>query len=245
MKRLFAAALALLTLPALAAELKVLTAGAYKPVLLALAPAFERASGHKLVVDNDTAGGLQKRVAGGEAFDVLVVTPAALTALASQVSGTPRPLAKVGIGVAVKRGAPLPDVASVEAFKRALLAARAIATVDPAAGGTSGIYLWRWFEKEGIAAALRPKAVLVPGGMSAEKLVSGEAEIAVQQMSELLAVPGAQVVGPVPAEMQNWTVYAGVPAAATREPAAAAALLEFLAGPAAREVLAARGMEAP
>jgi molybdate transport system substrate-binding protein len=173
------------------------------------------------------------------------VTPAVLANLAPQVSGTPRPLAKVGIGVAVKRGAPLPEIGSVEAFKRALLAARAIAGVDPAAGGTSGVYLWNWFEKEGIAATLRPKAVLVPGGLSAEKLVSGEAEIAVQQMSELLAVPGAQVVGPVPAELQTFTVYAGVASVAAREPAAAAALLDFLAGPAAREVLAARGMEAP
>lgn len=245
MRRLLLAAFAWLALPALAADLKVLTAGAYKPVLLALAPAFERAGGHRLVVDNDTAGGLQKRVAGGEAFDLLVVTPAALANLAAQVSGTPRPLAKVGIGVAVRRGAPLPDIGSVDAFKRALLAAGAVATVDPAAGGSSGIYLWRWFDQAGIAAALRPKAVLVPGGMSAEKLVSGEAEIAVQQMSELLAVPGAQVVGPVPAEIQNYTVYAGVLSAQTGQAAAAAALLDFLAGPAAREVLAARGMEAP
>lgn len=245
MKRLLFPLLALLALPVVAADLKVLTAGAYKPVLLSLAPAFERASGHKLVVENDTAGGLQKRVAGGEAFDVLVVTPAALANLTAQVSGPPRPLAKVGIGVAVKRGAPLPDVGSVEAFKRALLSARAIAGVDPAAGGTSGVYLWNWFEKEGIAATLRPKAVLVPGGLSAEKLVSGEAEIAVQQMSELVAVPGAQVVGPVPAAIQVYTVYAGVPSAKVRDPAAAAALLDFLTGPAGREALAPRGMEAP
>ena len=231
-----------------AAELKVLTAGAYKPVLMALAGEFEKSTGHRLRVDNDTAGALQKRIGGGEAFDVVVLTPAAIEALArvgTVAASSSQKLARVAIGVAVKDGAPAPDISSVAAFQRALLAARAVATIDPVAGGSSGIYLWQWFEKAGIAAQLKPKAVLVPGGLVAQRLVTGEADIAIHQISEILAVPGVTLVGPLPAEIQNYTVYAGAAAASTREPAAAQALLNWLAGPQAPAVLKAKGMELP
>ena len=235
-------------LPAQAAELKVLTAGAYKPVLMELAAEFEARTGHRLTVDNDTAGALQRRIAGGEAFDLVVLTPGAIDTLtrADKVTGAAaQTLARVAIGVAVNAGAPAPDIGSVAAFQRALLAARAVATIDPAAGGSSGIYLWQWFEKVGLAAQLRPKAVLVPGGLVAQRLLTGEADLAIHQISEILAVPGVTLVGPLPAEIQNYTVYAGAPAAATREPAAARALLDWLAGPQAAAVLKAKGMELP
>lgn len=249
MRTIVLAALVLLT-PALAAaaELKVLTAGAFKPVLQALAPEFEQRTGHKLLLDNDTAGALQKRIAGGEAFDLVVLTPAALEALATsgQVApGSATRVARVAIGVAVKQGAPRPDVSTVAAFQQALLAARAVATIDPAAGGSSGIYLWQLFEKMGIAAQLKPKAVLVPGGLVAQRLVSGEADLAIHQISEILAVPGAVLVAPLPAEIQNYTVYAAALSAKARDPAAAQALLAALAGPGAAAVLKAKGMEAP
>src|SRR5262249_29558544 len=143
-----AAALAIAATSAVGADLKVLTAGAYKPVLQALAPAFEQRSGHRLVVDNDTAGALQKRIAAGEAFDVVVLPPAGLAALASRV-GPALSLARVQIGVAVKAGAPLPDISTVAAFQRTLLGARAVATIDPAAGGSSGVYLWQLFDRLG------------------------------------------------------------------------------------------------
>jgi molybdate transport system substrate-binding protein len=231
-----------------AADLKVLTAGAYKPVVVALAPVFEQRTGHKLVIDNDTAGALTRRIAGGEAFDVVVLTPQALDQLTKAgqvVPGTVQRLARVAIGVAVKQGAQAPDIGSVAAFKQALLAARAVATIDPAAGGSSGIYLWQWFDKEGLAAQLRPKAVLVPGGLVATRVVSGEADLAIHQISEILAVPGARLVGPLPAEIQNYTVYAGALSAQARDAAAAQALLALLAGPEARAVLQGKGMEAP
>ena len=111
-----------------AAEIKVLTAGAFKPVVTAVVADFEKQTGHKVTVDNDTAGALVKRINGGEAFDLVVLTPGALEPLAKdgKVAGTSvQRLAKVAIGVAVKRGAPLPDISSVDAFKNALLAARA------------------------------------------------------------------------------------------------------------------------
>ncbi|MEP6720383.1 MAG: substrate-binding domain-containing protein [Variovorax sp.] len=229
-----------------AAELKVLTAGAFKPVVTALAPAFEQRTGHKLVVDNDTAGALAKRIAGGEAFDVVILTPAAVEQLVQAskvVAGSPARLARVAIGVAVRQGAPVPDITSVAAFQQALLAARAVAYIDPAAGGSSGVYLSQLFEKMGIAPQIRAKAVLVPGGLVAQRLVTGEADIAIHQISEILAVPDATLVGPIPAEIQNYTVYAGGIGTAARDAEAARAFLALLGSAEARAVLQGKGME--
>ena len=237
---------------AFAADIKVLTAGAYKPVILALQPDFEAQTGHRLKIENDTAGALQRRVLGGEAFDVLVITPAALAQLVqvgkvvdgTKTEGATRRLARVAIGVAVKNGAALPDISTVAAFQNALLAARAVAYIDPAAGGSSGIYLSTLFETWGLAERIKARAVLVPGGLVAERLVNGQADIAIHQISEILAVPGATLVGPIPAEIQNYTVYAGGVSATAAAPAAARALLDLLAGPAAAAVLKSKGMEA-
>jgi molybdate transport system substrate-binding protein len=238
MRALLTICLALLSFNvASAADIKLLTAGAFKSVALELVPVFERDTGHKVIIENDTAGGLAKRIAGGEAFDVVVLPPAALSPLVTSgkvVDGSTRPLAKVGIGVAVRKGVPLPDIGDVEAFKRALLAARAIAYIDPAAGGTSGI-----------GAALRPKSVLVPGGLVADWVVRGEAEIGLQQASEILAVPGATLVGPIPAAVQSYTIYAGGIGAGARDPAAARALLAAFSGNAVAAALKAKGMETP
>lgn len=175
---LLAIASLFLSLPGavLADEIKVLTAGAFKPIVLAVAAAFEKDSGHKLVIDNDTAGGLLRRIGGGEAFDVAVLTPAAVKELVGSgkiAAGTPVNLARTSVGVAVKDGAARPDIATVAAFKAALLAAGKVAYIDPAAGGSSGIYFSKLLETMGIADAVRAKAVLVPGGLVAQRLVSG------------------------------------------------------------------------
>lgn len=250
MKRALASAVlagSLLSGAAGAAEVKVLTAGAYKPVLLDLQPMFEQ-SGDRLVVSNDTAGGLAKRVDAGEAFDVLVVTDAGIKAQVSKgkiVAEFARNLARVGVGVAVKAGAPLPPIGTLEAFKAAILAAPSVAYIDPAAGGSSGIYLSGLFERLGIGAAVKPKAVLVQGGLVADKVASGEAAIGLQQVSELMVVPGVTVVGPLPAEVQNYTVYAAGLSAGAAQPAAARRLLELMGSDTARAILARRGMEAP
>jgi molybdate transport system substrate-binding protein len=232
--------------PVLADEIKVLTAGAFKPIVLAVAAAFEKDSGHKLVIDNDTAGGLLRRIGGGEAFDVAVLTPAAVKELVGSgtiAAATPVNLARTSVGVAVKDGAPRPDISTVAAFKAALLAASKVAYIDPAAGGSSGIYFSKLLETMGIADAVRAKAVLVPGGLVAQRLVSGEADLAIHQISEILAVPGAVLVGPLPAEIQSYTVYTGGLAAAGSRPDAAKAFLAFLSSDAARRVLAEKGME--
>jgi molybdate transport system substrate-binding protein len=230
-----------------AAEIKVLTAGAFKPVVTEVVADFEKQSGHKVVVENDTAGALTKRINGGEAFDLVVLTPGALEELTKAgkiVPGSSTRLARVAIGVAVKRGAAMPDISTVAAFQNALLAARAVAYIDPAAGGSSGIYLSQLFEKMGIADRIKPKAVLVPGGLVAQRLVNDQADIAIHQISEILAVPGATLVGPIPAEIQNYTVYAGGLSASAKEADAARALLAALKSESAHGIMKAKGLEA-
>lgn len=233
--------------PASAADLKLLTAGAFKSVALEIVPEFEKRTGHTVTIDNDTAGGLAKRVASGEYFDVVVMPPPAMAPFLGNklVESSAKALARSGIGVAVRQGAPKPDISSVDAFKKALLAARAIAYIDPASGGSSGIYLAKLFEKMGIAPQLKPKTVLVKGGVVAEKVASGEAEIGLQQASELLAVPGAVFVGPIPLDLQNYTIYSGAVSAAARNRAAADALLLALADPGNLPLLKKKGLDGP
>lgn len=230
-----------------AAEVKVLTAGAMKQVVLALQPEFEK-QGHKLVVDNDTAGALQKRIEGGETFDVAVITPGVIDQLAAKdkvAPATKTNLARVAIGVMVRPGAKLPDISSVAGFKQALMDAKSVAFIDPASGGSSGIYLEKLFEKMGIADQIKAKAKLKRGGYVADLLVSGIAELGIHQISEIVPVKGVVLVGPLPPEIQNYTTYAGAVAAQPRDAAAAKAFLDLLAGPAAAAILRDKGMDRP
>lgn len=229
-----------------AAELKVLTAGAFKPVVSAMAPDFERQTGHKLIIDNDTAGALTRRIEGGEPFDIVFLPPAAVATLtqSNRVTAQPQaPVARVAIGVAVKDGAAAPDIATSEAFRSALLNARRIAVIDPKAGGSSGIYLAELFKKWSIDTVLQPKLVLVPGGLVAQRVVNDEADLAIHQISEILAVPGARLVGPLPTEIQNYTVYAGALSQISQNRDAGAALLAFMKGREAHAVMREKGME--
>ncbi len=231
---------------AAAAEIKVLTAGAFKQVVLALVPDFEKQSGHKVIVDNDTAGGLKKRIEGGEAFDVAVITPGVVDDLIAKgkiAVGSRSNLASVGVGVVVKEGAPKPDVSTVDAFKRALLAAKSVAYIDPASGGSSGIYIDKLLERLGLADQIRPKAKLKKGGHVADLIVSGEAELGLHQISEIVPVKGAILVGPLPKEIQNTTTYAAGLSASAKDKGAAEALIKAFAGSAAAAVLKSKGME--
>jgi molybdate transport system substrate-binding protein len=231
---------------AAAAEIKVLTAGAFKQVLLMLLPDFEKQTGHKVIVQNDTVGALAKRIEGGEVFDLAVLTPAAVNDLSTKgkfVAGSRTNLSRVGVGVVVKEGAPKPDISSVDAFKKALLAAKSVAYIDPAAGGSSGIYVAGLLDKLGVASEVKPKAKLIPGGAVAEHIARGEAELGIHQISEILPVKGVTLVGPLPADIQSYTVYAAGLGAHGKESEAAKALLKTLSGPAAADVLKSKGME--
>jgi molybdate transport system substrate-binding protein len=229
-----------------AAELKVLTTGAVKPIIQAMIPAYEQESGNTVALVKETAGGGVKRVEAGETFDVIVDTPSAIKSMIGKgfiLSGTSVDLAKVGVGVAVKAGEPKPDISSVDAFKRALLAAHSVTYINPASGGSSGIYLANLFKRLGIAAEIKPKSILSNGGLSAMFLVSGQADIAIQQISELMLVKGVTVVGPLPAAIQNYTVYTGGISAHSEKKDAASAFLKLLTSPAAAQLLQEKGME--
>ena len=231
---------------AAAAEFNVLSDGDVMQVLLVLVPDFEKQTGHKVVLENDTVGALTKRIEGGEAFDLAVLTPAAVNDLSTKgkfVAGSRTNLGRVGVGVVVKEGAPKPDISSVDAFKKTLLAAKSVAYIDPAAGGSSGIYVSGLLDKLGVAADVKPKAKLIPGGAVAEHIARGEAEIGIHQISEILPVKGITLVGPLPADIQNYTVYAAGLGANGKESEAAKALLKTLSGPAAADVLKSKGME--
>lgn len=230
---------------AAADTINVLTTGAFKQVVVAAVPAFEARTGHKVDVRNDTAGALVKRIGAGEGFDVVVLTPAPLDAMARDgtvAADSVVPLARVGIGVAVKAGAVKPPLATVDDFRQAVVGARKVAYIDPAAGGSSGIYLDKLFRTLGLIDVVLPKAVLVPGGLVAQKLVSGEADLAIHQISEILAVDGADLVAPLPEAIQNYTTYAGAVSARTSHADAARAFLATLSGPNAPALLRDKGM---
>jgi molybdate transport system substrate-binding protein len=225
----------------------VVSGGAFKQVLTALAAQYEKETGNKLDITYQTVGQHLTLIRGGkEEFDVAVLTPEAIDNLAKEgkvVPGTRADLAKVGVGVVVKAGAPLPDISTVDAFKRTLLAAKSVAYIDPKAGGSSGIYVAGLLERLGIAGEINAKAKLIQGGAVAEHIADGEAEIGIHQISEILPVHGVVLVGPLPPEIQNFTVYAAGVGAAAKDGATASALVKFLSGPHAQPIIKAKGME--
>jgi molybdate transport system substrate-binding protein len=248
MMRLLLIPLLLLAVPASADPIKVLTGGAFKPVLMDMLADFEQQTGHKVTVQNDTAGALTQRLRSGEAFDIVILPTANLDELSQEgrvVDESITPFGKVGVGVAVALSAPQPNIASVEGLRRTLLDARSVAYIDPASGGTSGIYVARLFQQLGIASQMQPKSVLVRGGLAAQRVARGEAEIALQQASELRLVPSVKFAGMLPAAVQNWTVYAGALSPASRTKDAALTLMSVLSDPGLEPLLRKRGLETP
>ncbi|MCA1324787.1 molybdate ABC transporter substrate-binding protein [Herbaspirillum sp. alder98] len=234
-----------LPLAALADELKVLAAGAIAPVVRTVAADFERRSGIHVDVQNATGGVTERRIRSGERFDLTVVPTNLLHTLAADRyidARSARELAQVGIGVAVKAGTPHPAIATVAQFKAALLAAPSVAVIDPKAGGSSGIYLEKLFEKLGIAAQMHAKEVLVPGGLVAEKLLDGSAALALHQQSEILAVKGAQLVGPLPATIQSYTVYAAAISSQSNSTTAARAFMTMFSAEQAKAAMREHGL---
>jgi molybdate transport system substrate-binding protein len=229
-----------------AVELKLLTAGAFKSTVVALLPEYERTSGNKVSVETETVGALMKRIEAGESFDVVVMTPETvdqLTGKGKVISGSRTNLARVGVGVMVKTGAYKPDISTVEAFKKALLDAKSVSFIDPASGGSSGIYMEKLIERLGISDQVRPKEKLKQGGSVADYVESGQAELGIQQISEILPHAGVTLVGPLPKEIQNYTVYAAGIGTGTQESDAAKALIASLVSPSAQALFKSKGME--
>ncbi len=230
------------------AEIYVMTSGGFTAALNELAPRYARETGDKLVIVYGASMGatptaIPARLARGEPADVVILARAALDGLVAdgKVSrGLETDLARSLIGVAVKEGAPVPDISTVDALKRTLLAAKSVAWSDSA----SGVYIQNeMLDKMGIAAEVKAKGTMVPGTPVGLNVARGEQEIGFQQISELLPVKGIHIVGPLPAPVQHVTVYAAGIAAGAKVQAAARRLIDYLASPKAWEEIRRSGLD--
>jgi len=210
---------------------------------------FDKASGHTLTVTWGTAPMLVKRIEDGDTADVVVLSRAGIDALQKQgkiAPGGDTTLASSGVGIAVKAGAPKPDISTPEALKRTLLSAKSIAYSEPSAGGASGVYFAKLLERMGIAEQMKPKTKYPPpGGFSANLLMTGEAELAVQQKPELLHVAGAEVIGLLPGDLNVVTEFAVAMMAGSKSGEAGKALIKMLQSPEAIAVFRSKGLDTP
>ena len=210
---------------------------------------FDRTSGHTLAVTWATAPMLVKRIEDGETPDVVVLSRAGIDALyklGKIAPGTDTTLASSGVGIAVKAGAPKPDISTAEALKRTLLAAKSIAYSEPSAGGASGVYFAKLLERMGIAEEMKPKTKYPPpGGFSANLLMTGDAELAVQQKPELLHVAGVEIVGLLPGDLNVITEFAAAIMTGGKNADAAATLIKMLQSPEAAVVFRSKGLDTP
>jgi molybdate transport system substrate-binding protein len=228
------------------AEIKLMSSGGLKSVIAALADAFERSSGRKLAPAFAAPGQIKARIEGGEPVDVAVLTAALIDYLVQQgrLDGASRvTLARSGLGLAVRAGAPRPDISSADAFRQTLLDARSIVCSDPKGGAASGLAFQKIIAELGIADQVMAKARLNVGSYNAEFVARGEAEIAIQQIGEILPVKGAELVGPLPPGVQVTTVFVGAVGAHSEQREAARELIAFLASPAAAPAIRQNGME--
>ena len=224
---------------------KVFASNSIRAVMGELVPQFERASGHSVSVSYDPAKVMLARIQKGETADLAILGSGAIDELVKQgkiSAGSRRVLARCRVGIAVLAGKPKPDISSVAAFKRTLLGAKSVAYTQE---GASGMHFSGLIERLGIAEQVKAKAVRQPGGLIGELVATGKAEIAIQQIPELMAVPGIELVGPLPAEIQLVTVSTVGIFAGTQQAVAAHALIEFLTAPAAAKVMKAKGLEPP
>ncbi|MGA7040775.1 MAG: molybdate ABC transporter substrate-binding protein [Pseudolabrys sp.] len=230
-----------------AAEVKVFSTIGVQAALEELAPKFEQATGSKLNITWATAAILVKRVQAGETADLMVLTKQSLDALTKDnkaTAGADAIFASSGMAVVVKKGAPKPDISTPDAFKQALINAKTIAYSDPAAGGASGVYFAKLLERMGIADQMKAKTRHPPpSGNSANLVVAGEADLAIQQEPEVMSVAGIDMVRPLPADLNNITAYAAGIGAGSQQADAATALIRFLHSPEAQAVFKAKGLK--
>jgi molybdate transport system substrate-binding protein len=244
----FAAALAvgiamLAANSATAAEIRVASIP-FKGPLDQIGPHFERAMGHKLMIKYAPSGPLRQQIDAGEPFDVVLIFPNVVDELIKQGKVAPATrvdIARAGLGLAVKKGAAKPDVRSVDAFKRALLAA---ATIAYAAEGPSGVHLIGLLDRLGIAQDVKPKLKpMGAGSLVVGPVARGEAEIGIVSMPFILAEPGAELAGPLPRELQDYVHYASGIGSAAQDAKAASAFVSYFGQPGATDVLRAHGLE--
>jgi molybdate transport system substrate-binding protein len=234
-----------------AAEIRVLSSGSMKAALPQLFQDFQKSSGNTVTIEYGPAGAIVGRVQNDDAADVVIVSRSQLQKLESSgkvVQGSLVDIAGIALGVAVRKGAPKPDISNVEAFKRALLSARSIGYRDPITGSTSGIYSAGLLERLGIAQELKPKLNLdrsegdVPENVFLG-VAKGEIEMQIGQITEIIIAPGVDLAGPLPPEIQNTTVMAAGIITTSKAPDAAKALISFISSPSAAAVLKASGFQ--
>lgn len=223
--------------------LRVFCTNSMQGVLRKLIPQFEYESGNPVSVSFQSSVKSKARIASGESADVYIFNMDLMNDLEKRnklQAGSRRDLARCGVGVAVRAGAPKPDIATVEAFRRALLDAKTIAY---ATAGNSGIHFAEVVERLGMTPQVLAKARTRPDGLIGDLVANGDAEIAVQQIPELMAVPGIDIVGPLPRELQKYSLKVICVVATSKQPEKAKALLEFLTSAAAARIFEACGHE--
>jgi molybdate transport system substrate-binding protein len=228
-----------------AVEIKVLSGNGGRAAVNELCSRFERTTGHKVMIRFEVNAELRRKIEAGETFDVAILNPPVLDALIKQgkiAAGTRADIGSAGLGVAVRAGAPKPDIGSVEAFKRTLLNAKSVAYPGE---GASGIYFAGLLDRLGIAEDMKAKLKPMPAEDTVEVVARGEAEIVVVIASRIFNVPGVELVGPLPAELQTSIGIAAAVGATAKEPEAAKALIQFFTAPAAAAVLKAKGLNSP
>ena len=234
-----------------AAEIRILSSGSLKAALSQLLPDFQTSSGNTAMIEYGPAGAIAGRIQKDDAADVVIVSRSQLQKLESNgkvVHGSLVNIAGSALGVAVRKGAPKPDIGSVAAFKRALLAARSIGYRDPATGSTSGTYTAGMLERLGIAEDLKPKLRLdrtqgdVPENVF-QAVAKGEIEMQIGQITEIIIAPGVDLAGPLPSEIQNTTLMAAGIITTSKAPDAARAFIGFISSPSAAAILKASGFE--
>ena len=239
---LFLVSTSLLAQP-VAPPLRVLSSNGVRAVVEALVPDLEATIGRKVDIEFSTAASLKERIANGESFDVAILTPALIDELVAErkiVAASRQNFARAGVGVGVRAGAPKPDVSTLDGLKRTLLAAKSVTFT---ADGQSRVTIDRAFERLGIAADMRAKTLLKGPGEPPHTVAAGEAEVVLTLVSEILPVPGVQLVGPLPPEVQSYVSFTAGRSASARDAAGADALLRYLASPKALAELGAHGME--
>ena len=229
-----------------AAEVKAVVSTAMKASFEEIAVQFEKAGGHKVTASFGPTGGIAKHVLDGETLDLVILGGERVPDLAGKIEPATTGVARSAIGVGVKQGTPKPDISSEAAFKAALLAAQGIAVTDPKSGGGSSVFFAKLFETMGLTEALKPKlrySAAGPGGYAGTLVTRGEADFALQPIPELMAVPGIEVVGPLPGAFQNVTTYTACIPVSAKNADVAKALIKALTAPSAATAYKARGLE--
>jgi molybdate transport system substrate-binding protein len=248
MKRLAMAAAMLAGFGAGAAELKVLSTGAVKAAFTDASSEWMKATGNTISATFDPAGPLRQKIASGVRGDIVIIPVESFAALEKDgivVPGTRRDLGAVSMGAAVKEGAPVPDISTIDALKGTLKNAKSVTYMDPERGSSGKYFDTVVLPRLGMRDEVRAKTKLGEGGSTADKVASGEAEIAFQNVTELMGVKGAKVVGLLPAELQSPIVYSGAVMKDAANPREAQQLLDYLASPEGRRTFIARGFAAP